>query len=340
MLDLKLDKIHLRIGIREDKTSVLMAICSPKALNAVPKECVQLLLNHLTSITKPVVLAGVGRSFCAGGDLKSALADRQIRAYTEAMECLVMRQLREMESYVVMSGVTMGFGAGMAFAAQVRVATDTTKLAFPENGIGLVPDVGASYWLSRLKPRELGVYLALTGTSLNGADCYYSGLAQYYVPIQKLDHLSGLQTQSPASFFSANHIIPPRSSCRVLTSLPAIQHHFSKSSLQSVIHSLENDSSPWAVSTLKTLRKACPLSLAVCWELVNSGSRKSFLECICSEYDAVVQLSEVHPYNLEVGITALLSGQEPVWRPRTLEELDDSFIQAILRNLEGQKLRL
>lgn len=340
MLKLQLDHTAVKVGIREDCASILVALCSAETLNAVPKATTQQLLTQLSSATKPVVLAGLGRCFCAGGDLKAAAAERYGRGYAAVLEDLVLKQLRGRESVVVMTGATMGFGAGMALAAQTRVATDTTKFAFPENSIGLVPDVGASYWLPRMQPQALGLYLALTGAAMNGADCYYAGLADYYVPMSKLQDLTPLKSIAPGQFFASVHISPQKSACRVLHHLSSIQQHFSHSGLRAILHSLANDASPWAVSTLRGLKAACPLSLVLCWELFHQGFLQSFNACISSEFSAMVQLTEVHPHNFEAGLAYLLGGPKPVWQPASLEEVETALVQSVLRNAECARLRL
>lgn len=338
MLNPQLDNIHHKIGIRQDCASLLVALCSPETLNAAAKSTTQQLLTQLASATTPVVLAGLGKSFCSGGDLKAAAKQQYGRGYAAALEDLVLKELRARDSFAVMSGATMGFGAGMALAAKVRIATDTTRLAFPENRIGLIPDVGASYWLPRVKPQALGLYLALTGAAMSGADCYYSGLANYYIPIRQLQDLIPLKTQPPGQFFAAAHVSPPKSACKVLPHLPSIQKHFSHPSFSAILHSLSSDaSSTWAIDTLKGLRSACPLSLAVCWELFQRGASQSFNDCISSEFNAMVQLSEVHCDNFEAAVRFLQGGPKPVWQPASPEEV---LVQAVLTNQAGARLRL
>jgi 3-hydroxyisobutyryl-CoA hydrolase len=61
----------------------------------------------------------------------------------------------------------VGGGFGLAVPAPFRVATEKCSIAMPETKIGLFPDVGASYYMSRLDG-QIGTYLALTGTSLTG----------------------------------------------------------------------------------------------------------------------------------------------------------------------------
>lgn len=65
----------------------------------------------------------------------------------------------------IINGITMGGGVGLSVHGKYRIATEKTLFAMPETAIGLFPDVGATYFLSRLKGR-LGIYLGLTGHRL------------------------------------------------------------------------------------------------------------------------------------------------------------------------------
>ncbi|MDZ7588379.1 MAG: enoyl-CoA hydratase/isomerase family protein [Parasphingorhabdus sp.] len=73
-----------------------------------------------------------------------------------------------------MDGITMGGGVGISQPAKYRVATENTRFAMPETGIGLFPDVGGGWYLSRLDGR-LGQFLALTGARLDGSECLWTG---------------------------------------------------------------------------------------------------------------------------------------------------------------------
>src|SRR6185437_1374039 len=81
----------------------------------------------------------------------------------------------------IMRGITMGGGVGISVHGAYRVITDNTIFAMPETGIGLLPDVGGTYFLPRL-PGSIGMYLALTGQSLNATDTMYAGVGTHFIP--------------------------------------------------------------------------------------------------------------------------------------------------------------
>ncbi|KAG9150093.1 hypothetical protein Leryth_026004 [Lithospermum erythrorhizon] len=88
----------------------------------------------------------------------------------------------------ILNGIVMGGGAGVSIHGRFRVATEKSVFAMPETALGLFPDIGASYFLSRL-PGFFGEYLGLTGSRLDGPEMLACGLATNYVPSEKLPFL-------------------------------------------------------------------------------------------------------------------------------------------------------
>lgn len=150
---------HLNITRTHSTVCTVLVLNRPKVLNALTEKESAELIKEILSATGPIVIAGQGKALCAGGDLKYVIGRKQRRAYASALEDVVLMHLEAAErTYAVMTGHTMGYGAGIALATKVRVATDTTYLAFPENAIGLVlvfedaaqgaRAVSAAYWHS------------------------------------------------------------------------------------------------------------------------------------------------------------------------------------------------
>ncbi|MGH6980337.1 MAG: enoyl-CoA hydratase/isomerase family protein, partial [Stellaceae bacterium] len=133
------------------------------------------------------------RAFCAGGDIRRLYDERDgdyPRRFYRTEYRLNARLHRFPKPYIAfMDGIAMGGGVGVSVNGSHRVATENTMFAMPETGIGLFPDVGGSYFLSRC-PGALGMYLGLTGARLGAADAIYCGIAQYFVPASDWDRLS------------------------------------------------------------------------------------------------------------------------------------------------------
>ncbi|KAF7813384.1 3-hydroxyisobutyryl-CoA hydrolase 1-like [Senna tora] len=156
----------------------------PQKLNCLNYEMIRQITRNLTSFendssVKLVILKANGKAFCAGGDVKSVVASALI--------------------------AVMGGGAGLSMNTIFRVVTEKTVFAMPEASIGLYPDVGASYFLSRLPG-----YFGLTGAQLNGAEMVACGLATHFVPSKEngkergakkwiADALNYMHSSSPTS---------------------------------------------------------------------------------------------------------------------------------------------
>ena len=158
-----------------------------------------------------------GRGFCAGGDIRMLAASGatdgvEARAFFHAEYRMNHRLFTYAKPIVAfMDGITMGGGVGLAQPCRYRVATENTKFAMPETGIGLFPDVGGGWYLSRL-PGRIGQYLALTGHRLDGAECLALGLATHFLTSDTLDTAKAriaATSQDIAGVLDASAISPP-----------------------------------------------------------------------------------------------------------------------------------
>ncbi len=127
----------------------------------------------------------LSRGFCSGGDIaflrQSALEDGGVSGrhfFHDEYQLNHLLFTYPKPVIAFMDGITMGGGVGISQPARLRVATENTRFAMPETGIGLFPDVGGGWYLSRLKGR-LGAFLALTGARLDGAECFEAGPATH-----------------------------------------------------------------------------------------------------------------------------------------------------------------
>lgn len=173
----------------------------PKALNALTHEMVSIIDRTLDEWTfdsrvATVVLTGAGaRGLCAGGDIVAIHRDA-VSGGTGSIEFwrdeyLLDDRIAEYPKPFValMDGIVLGGGIGLSAHAAVRVVTERSSIGFPETGIGHFPDVGGTWLLSRA-PGELGTYLTLTAGSVDAGDAIAVGLADHYVPTDRLGRVS------------------------------------------------------------------------------------------------------------------------------------------------------
>jgi enoyl-CoA hydratase len=233
-----------------------------------------------------------------------------------------------------MDGITMGGGVGISLPCDFRIATENTRLAMPETGIGLFPDVGGGWYLPRL-PGRVGEFMALTGARLDGAECHYLGLATHYVEQDKLtDMIDRIATtpqrvQGPIGAFAAS---PPEA--RIEESLPQITRFFASDRLEEILATLEADESEWAQTELGTLRTKSPLSCKVSLRLMAEGAKRtSFADEMRAEYALAGRVVRTHDFR--EGVRALLIDKtgDPQWDPATPEEVTDEMLDVLFAPL-------
>lgn len=101
----------------------------------------------------------------------------------------------------LINGIVMGGGVGLSVHGAFRVVTEKAVFAMPETAIGFFPDVGGSHFLPRL-PGKLGIFLALTGTRLEGRDVFKAGVGTHFIPSHLLPELESklLRLEKPGEF--------------------------------------------------------------------------------------------------------------------------------------------
>jgi enoyl-CoA hydratase len=282
-----------------------------------------------------------GRGFCAGGDInllrESALTDGGMtgRRFFHDEYQLNHQMLEYAKPFVAfMDGVTMGGGVGISQPAKFRVATENTRFAMPETGIGLFPDVGGGRYLSRLAGR-LGQFLALTGARLDGAECLWAGLATHYLPSDKLADAKARIAEHPdriAGILSELSITPPPA--RIEENADRIAHHFRSDRLEDILASLEGDDGDWAIKELATLHTKSPQTCKVALrQLAEAAKLDDFADEMRMEYRIATRVL-LRPDFAE-GVRAVIVDKtgDPRWDPATPEGVTGDLIDTIFAPL-------
>ena len=289
----------------------------PAALNALTLGMIRGLREWLgawkdDADVRTVVMRGAGeKAFCAGGDIRAlhdAIKAREplARAFFEEEYALDF----EIHTYpkpvvALIDGIVMGGGMGISQGASLRIVGERTRMAMPETAIGLFPDVGGSFFLSRL-PGQLGPYLGLLGPTLRAADAVYCGLADLDV--------------SPA---------PATGELQALR--PAIDAHFAHESIEAIAASLATESREpyreWAKKTLEGLGRRSPTLLKVTLQQLRRAASLSLAECFRMELNLINACMEQG--DLVEGIRALVIDKDnrPRWQPPTLAEVSADAVQ-------------
>jgi enoyl-CoA hydratase/carnithine racemase len=328
----------------------------PQALNALTLSMIRDLTACLLAWREDDQVKGVairGRNkagpfgaFCAGGDIRffhQALLSGDPTPEDFFTEEYTLNHL--IHSYpkpfiAFMDGVVMGGGMGISQGASHRLVTSRTKMAMPETTIGLFPDVGGGYFLSRC-PGAAGEWLALTGTTLGAAEALDLGLADHCLDVHKLPRawdalaelnpLDAVQMSNWVAAFSvATHDLDIRARGK-------IDQYFSLSSVLAIVHALEADPSDWAQHTATLMRQRSPLMLHVAFEQIRRARHLTVAQDLRMERDmmrhcffpAHLKRSGCQTETAE-GIRALVidKDHQPRWNPARVEDVTPDLVAA------------
>ncbi|ARP90867.1 enoyl-CoA hydratase [Bordetella genomosp. 9] len=356
----------MRIGIA--------TLNAPQSLNGLSLEMARSLDQRLSAWADDprvavVVLQGAGdKAFCAGGDLQSLYRSMQSSPKGDAWGNRYAREFFEVEyrlDYRIHTypkpvlcwghGFVMGGGIGLMMGASHRVVDETSRLAMPEISIGLFPDVGGSWLLSRM-PGNTGLFLALTGAQLNASDAFFAGLADFHLRAQDwprlLDHLvqqpwaggAGVigDVEKPAAFAprsindgllrQALHGMQP---AETLAPGPLKQHAFQINNLcagtnleeiHENIAALAEHDDPWLARAARTMLAGSPGTARLAFTLLMRLRQRSLADVFRAEYVAALHASAHGDF--QEGIRALLIDKDkrPRWNPATIEAASKEWV--------------
>lgn len=284
------------ISIRITGRAGRITLQRPQALNAMTYEMCLAIEAALDAwrdddAVDVVVLDAEGtRAFCSGGDIADLYATGLKRDFSYgqtfwADEYRLNAKIFEYSKPVVsfLQGFTMGGGVGIGCHGSHRVVGDSSQIAMPEVGIGLVPDVGGSLMLA-LAPDRLGEYLGTTAARMNASDAIYAGFADLYIPEPKWPALiETLETTGDPSILVGE---TPAEIGPIQSQLGDINRHFNGVSLGDVLTTLQSDDSDFAKQTLKSMRRNSPLSMACAFEILHRlrGPSISMAKALDLEY--------------------------------------------------------
>ena len=319
----------------------------PKAIHSLTLAMCEAMIEALLAwrdddaIRLVIVDHAEGRGFCAGGDVtlirKSALEDQGALARrffdTEyKLNHLMFTYPKPIVAF--MDGITMGGGVGISQPAKYRVATENTRFAMPETGIGLICDVGGGWYLPRL-PGQTGKFLGLTGARLDGSECLAVGLATHYLPSEALAEAKARVVADPAmveAVLADLSVEPPAP--RLAANREAIDRLFAPDTLEGILAALEADGGEWAQKERATLATKSPRTCKlVLRQLALGGAARTFAENMAMEYRAAGRTVLLPDF--AEGVRALLVDKtnDPHWQPATPEGVSEAMVDAVFAPL-------
>jgi enoyl-CoA hydratase len=335
---------------RREGVAGFLTLNRPKAIHALTAAMDHAMTEALlawrddSEVGAVIVDHGEGRGFCAGGDVavlrNSALNDGGVsgrRFFHEEYQLNHLLFTYPKPVVAFMDGITMGGGVGIAQPARFRVATENTRFAMPETGIGLFPDVGGGWYLSRL-PGRIGQFMALTGARLDGAECRWVGLATHYLTSDRLAEAKAriAAGEDIAGVLAALSVAPPEP--KIAAHADDIARHFASDRYEDILASLQADGGAWAAKELAVLTtkspQACKVSLR---QLAESVKLSDFADNMALEYRIGSRVLTLPDFAEGVRAVIVDKTGDARWNPPTPEEVTDGLIDSIFAPLPADE---
>jgi len=307
----------------------LLTLDRPQALNALTHGMIKALKAQLEAwavddAIQAVAIRGAGdRAFCAGGDIRAV--QQAVMAGSDEGAVLLRDEYRMNaligaypKPYIALiHGICMGGGAGISVHGRYRLADETLDFAMPETAIGFIPDIGSSYFLSRL-PDELGMYLGLTGGRIGLSDARAMGLMTHAIAKADfdtiIDHLAeGRAVEdvvAPLARKSAPGPLQPHR--RRIATL------FAGTSVEAILERLERDGSDFALATAQVMRTRSPTSLKLVFRQLREAAHLDLKQCLAMELRLALRVLKGHDFREGVRAALVDKDKNPKWQPSSL----------------------
>lgn len=310
----------------------------PEALNALTHDMVRGIAAALAaadadaSVATIAIVGAGGRGLCAGGDVVGLRTDVHERGGAGARafwrdEYALNAAIARARTPVVaiQHGIVLGGGVGISAHARRRVVTESTRIGFPEVTIGFVPDVGASWLLSRA-PGELGTRVALTGEHVGPADAMLLGLSDAFVPHARIpDLLEALASTDADEAIAAVATAPPAG--ELAASRALVDEAFAGDDVAAILARL--DAAGEGARLAAIIRSRSPLALAVTLaSLRRAGELPSLDAALKQEYRVSSHVSLLPDFAEGIRAQLVDKDRSPRWRPAAIDEVTRAMVEA------------
>jgi enoyl-CoA hydratase len=300
---------YLSFSVRKETGFIILN--RPEALNALSLDMIRGIHEKLkiweaeSNIRQVYIMSNNDRAFCAGGDIRAVYEahkrnEKNIKDYFKEEYALNTYIKHYPKPYIsIINGITMGGGLGISIHGSLRIATNALTLAMPETGIGFFPDIGATYFLSRI-PHNLGIYLGLTSARLNATETLYIGL---------IDQIIG--TPPPNNHLETHQKI--------------IEKAFQYKTVEEILETLLREPDPWAKEIYNIILKKSPMSLKLTLKALLKAKNLEFNQCMEMEYKLACYCLEHHDFIEGIRAAVIDKDQNPKWQPEKLSEVVEDF---------------
>jgi enoyl-CoA hydratase/carnithine racemase len=335
--------IHIRIEGRAGR----ITLARPDALNALTYDMVLAIEAAIdgwreADVDLVLIDAEGTRAFCSGGDISDMYASGLRSDYEYGRkfwrdEYRLNAKLFEYPKPVVsfLQGFTMGGGVGVGCHGSHRIVGESSQIAMPECGIGLVPDVGGSLMLT-LAPGRLGEYLGATATRMNAADAIFAGFADTFIPEANWDAIkSELMNTGDVSAIRPH----PVAGGTLEALQPEIDRHFCGETLSDIVKNLRSEDTDFTASALKALNRNAPLAMACAVQIVRRlRSANSVRQALEMEYRYTYRAMAQGDFIEGIRAAIIDKDRNPKWAHPAPDAVPDIDVVTMIKPLGAEKL--
>lgn len=282
-----------------------------------------------------VIQSASEKAFSAGGDVREIVRwgredlERARRAFAEEYALNWLHECFSKPTISLIDGPVMGSGVGITLFGTHRVAGERYRFAMPETAIGLFPDVGTAWSLSRL-PNSIGMYLGLTGRSIGAADAYALGLLTHCIPAVRYEEIkAALADTWPVDTILDERQVDPGPG-ELAPYAPLIARCFSAPAVEEIIarlEAVEGAQRDWAHVVVADLRARSPLSLKVTHRHIRAARALDLRQTLSIDYRLACRCLDGHDFYEGVRAALIDKDGNPRWRPDTLEEVTPAMVE-------------
>ena len=331
----------LGITFEENDRAGVVTLDRPQRLNALSREMFEALSEHYRRWAPAPHIYGVVMQsthpsvFCSGGDLKflHQWSEQGARGAIREFYRAAYSHVWVLEKFIrpnvpLINGLVLGGGIGITLYGTHCVAGEGYRFGMPQVGIGFLPDIGGTYFLSHL-PGGIGLYLALTGQSIGPADAFRLGLVSHCIPSAHFHVVKdALSDNQPIDrLLDGLHREPGEGELVRLT--PALDRIFKSASVEEILARLDAEQGefqPWAQAIAAEIRKKSPTSLKIAFAQMQRGKALDLAAALRLEFRLASHVIGSHDYREGIAAPLRSKGQEPQWQPATLAEVDDAYV--------------
>ncbi|MDJ0629141.1 MAG: enoyl-CoA hydratase/isomerase family protein [Rhodobacter sp.] len=339
------------IDIRTSGRAGRITLRRPQALNALTYRMILDIETALDAwagddgVAMLVLDAEGDKAFCAGGDIAEMYATGTAGDYSYGRkfwrdEYRVNAKMFEFPKPVAtfLQGFTMGGGVGIGCHGSHRIVGDTSRIAMPECGIGLIPDVGGSLILARA-PGHLGEYLGTTAHRMGPGDAIHAGFADFFLPEDRWPDLIA-ELQETGDWRAVERAAVPAPPSPLAALAAEIDAHFAGKTLSDILDGLEAADTEFAATALKALSRNSPLSMACTVELVHRvRARPEIRVALDHEYRFTSRSMEDGDFLEGIRAAIIDKDRSPRWRHASPGEVSAQDVADMMRPLAQEALQ-